>query len=96
MSDFVRGAEAMRDALLQRVDWHGSTADLIRDEPVPADDAPKRLVGRYTDQQLVDLEHRSPAWWGASTSVPLELIAEIRRLRVELDEARKAAGEARR
>lgn len=32
---FVKGAEAMRQALLQRVDWHGSVADRIRDEPVP-------------------------------------------------------------
>ena len=32
---FVQGAEAMRTALLQRVDWHGSMADVIRDEPLP-------------------------------------------------------------
>lgn len=32
---FVQGAEAMRTALLQRVDWHGSMADVIRNEPVP-------------------------------------------------------------
>lgn len=34
-SAFAQGAEAMRDALLQRVDWHGSVADRIRAEPVP-------------------------------------------------------------
>lgn len=32
---FRDGAEAMRTAILRRVDWHGSTADRIRDEPVP-------------------------------------------------------------
>lgn len=32
---FAQGAEAMRQALLQRVDWHGSVADRIRAEPVP-------------------------------------------------------------
>jgi hypothetical protein len=34
---FKRGAEAMRDALVQRVDWHGYMADIIRAEPVPED-----------------------------------------------------------
>jgi hypothetical protein len=32
---FCRGAEAMRTALAQRVDWHGYMADIIRAEPVP-------------------------------------------------------------
>ncbi len=34
---FARGAEAMRTALVQRVDWHGYMADIIRAEPVPED-----------------------------------------------------------
>ena len=34
---FQRGAAAMRDALLQRCDWHGDVADRIRAEPVPED-----------------------------------------------------------
>jgi hypothetical protein len=34
---FARGAEAMRNALVQRVDWHSHMADIIRAEPVPED-----------------------------------------------------------
>ena len=34
---FARGVEAMREALLQRFDWHGDVADRIRAEPVPED-----------------------------------------------------------
>jgi hypothetical protein len=34
---FARGAEAMRDALLQRVSWGSDLADRIRAEPVPED-----------------------------------------------------------
>jgi hypothetical protein len=36
-SSFRRGAEAMRDALLQRVSWGSDLADRIRAEPVPED-----------------------------------------------------------
>ena len=32
---FARGVAAMREALLQRFDWHGDVADRIRAEPVP-------------------------------------------------------------
>ena len=34
---FARGAEAMRQALLQRVSWGSDLADRIRAEPVPED-----------------------------------------------------------
>ena len=34
---FSRGVAAMREALLQRFDWHGDVADRIRAEPVPED-----------------------------------------------------------
>jgi hypothetical protein len=34
---FARGAEAMRNALLQRVSWGSDLADRIRAEPVPED-----------------------------------------------------------
>ena len=34
---FARGAEAMRTALVQRVDWHSYMGDVIRAEPVPED-----------------------------------------------------------
>ena len=34
---FKRGVAAMREALLQRFDWHGDVADRIRAEPVPED-----------------------------------------------------------
>ena len=34
---FKRGAEAMRHALIQRVDFHSYMGDLIRAEPIPED-----------------------------------------------------------